>query len=139
SGFDDETSEAVRDAALGTVSDRLSNTINGKCGSGLPASQGLQRVADVPIYFSDAIVRRAPALQAAPASRGPFARMSRATLDELGIASGSRVRVSSASGAVELDAVQDDSVLDGTVRVAAAHHSTVALGSAFGNLTVERV
>jgi len=138
-GFDDETSEGVRDAALGSVSERLSNAINGNCGVGVSPQQGLQRVADVPIYFSDAIVRRAPALQAAPASRGPFVRMNRVTLDRLGIAPGSRVRVSSASGAVELDAIQDDSILDGTVGVAAAHHSTVALGSAFGNLTVERV
>ncbi len=138
-GFDDETSEGVRDAVLGAVSERLSNAINAQCGVGAAADGKLERVADVPIYFSDAIVRRAPALQAAPASRGPRARMNAATLASLGLESGVRVRVASAGGAVELEAMLDDTVANGTVRVASANASTVALGSAFGNLTVERV
>ncbi len=53
-GFEDETSEAVRDAALaGGVEGRLSNEIKAALGLGQPAG-ALERLADVPIYRSDA-------------------------------------------------------------------------------------
>ena len=49
-GFDDETSEAVRDAALaGGIESRLSNEIRAPRGLGEAPVQGLERVADVPI------------------------------------------------------------------------------------------
>lgn len=70
-GFDEETSETVRDAALaGGVEARLSNAISAPLGLGQPLD-ALERVADVPIYRTDAIVRRSEPLQAAPASRAP--------------------------------------------------------------------
>ncbi|MFA5610172.1 MAG: NADH-quinone oxidoreductase subunit NuoG, partial [Alcaligenes sp.] len=57
-GFDDETSESVRDSVMAAgVESRLSNQIN-LAASVLPAASGLERVADVPIYRSDALVRR---------------------------------------------------------------------------------
>src|SRR5690606_15211649 len=137
-GFDDETSESVRDAVLaGEIAPRLSNAFAAKPGLG-KAVQGLQRVADVPVYFSDAIVRRAPSLQATPAAAAPTARVNAATLAELGLADGDRVRVKSGTGSVELFVSLDDTVPAGAVRVAAAHASTFALGSAFEQLSVER-
>ncbi|GAA5233841.1 NADH-quinone oxidoreductase subunit G [Verticiella sediminum] len=140
-GFEEETSEAVRDAALGVIAERLSNVIRAE--AGLPAAggaDGLERVAGVPIYASDAITRRAPALQATPAAQPPVARLNAATAGLLGVEEGARVRVSaSQSGSVELLVVLDASVPDGAVRVVSARPETVALGGAFGNLTVERV
>src|SRR5690606_12318042 len=139
-GFDDDTSETVRDAALGIIAERLDNAISANPGRAEAAdAQGLERIAEMPSYRSDAIARRAPALQAAPASRPAQARMNAATLSRLGLEDGLAVRVSSASGAVELQAMLDNTVADGAVRVAAGHDNTAALGSAFGNLTVERV
>jgi len=139
-GFDDETSESVRDAALaGGIEPRLSNEIRAARGLGAgPAAQGLERVADVPIYRSDAIVRRAEALQAAPASAAPTARLNGRTLAGLGLTAGVRVRVACATGGAELETVQDDGVADGCVRIAAAWEQTAALGGAFGQLSVER-
>ena len=65
-GFDDETSESVRDTVLaGGVENRLSNAIKAQPGLGQVLG-GLERVADVPIYRSDAMVRRSEPLQAAP-------------------------------------------------------------------------
>ncbi|VCU70968.1 NADH-quinone oxidoreductase chain 3 [Pigmentiphaga humi] len=137
-GFDDETSESVRDAVLaGDIASRLSNAVTAKPGAGA-AAQGLQRVADVPVYFSDAIARRADALQAAPASREPDARANAATIAGLGLADGDRVRVKSATGAIELFLSLDDTVPAGAVRISAAHAATFALGSAFEQLSVER-
>ena len=59
---------------------------------------------------------------------------------ELGIADGTHVRVSSASGAVVLKARVDPSLASNVVRVAAAHPLTVPLGAMSGRLelAVER-
>src|SRR3546814_10142794 len=74
-GFEDETSESVRDTALaGGVESRLSNDIKAARGAG-QAAAGLERVADVPIYRRDAMVRRSRPLQDAPASQQPNASM----------------------------------------------------------------
>ena len=137
-GFDDETSESVRDAVLaGGVEGRLSNDIKAPLGLG-QAAAGLERVADVPIYRSDAMVRRSEPLQAAPASKKPAAAMNGRTLTSLGLTAGAKVRVSGGQGAVELETVQDDAVADRAVRISAAFENTAALGGAFGQSSVER-
>lgn len=137
-GFDDETSESVRDSVMAAgVESRLSNQIN-LAASVLPAASGLERVADVPIYRSDALVRRSAPLQETPASAAPTARMAAATLAQLGVADGDLVKVRSSQGEVSLPAQLDDTVALNSVRVATAFSETAALGSAFGQLTVER-
>ncbi|AYN21551.1 NADH-quinone oxidoreductase subunit NuoG [Alcaligenes aquatilis] len=137
-GFDDETSESVRDSVMAAgVESRLSNQIN-LAPSMLPAASGLERVADVPIYRSDALVRRSAPLQETPASAAPTARMAAATLTQLGLADGDLVKVRSSQGEVSLPAQLDDTVALSSVRVATAFSETAALGSAFGQLTVER-
>ena len=137
-GFDDETSESVRDSVMAAgVESRLSNQIN-LAASVLPEGSGLERVADVPIYRSDALVRRSAPLQQTPASAAPTARMAAATLTQLGLADGDLVKVRSSQGEISLPAQLDDTVALNSVRVATAFSETAALGSAFGQLTVER-
>lgn len=137
-GFDDETSESVRDAVLASgVEGRLSNDVKAPLGLG-QALSGLERVADVPIYRTDAMVRRSEPLQAAPASKKPAAAMNGRTLTSMGLTAGVKVRVSGGQGAVELETVQDDAVADRAVRISAAFETTAALGGAFGQISVER-
>ncbi|WP_068807058.1 NADH-quinone oxidoreductase subunit NuoG [Thauera phenolivorans] len=141
-GFDYADSEAVRADALGAgVEERLDNAIDGVIvASHAAASDVLERVADVPIYFADPIVRRAPSLQKTRDAAVPVARIAPVTLAALGVASGQRVRVAAASGeGVELVAVADDGLAPNCVRVAAAHATTAALGAMSGQLSVERV
>ncbi len=138
-GFDDESSETVRDAVLANgVDARLSNQLQAAPGVTSASAQGLQRVTDVPIYRSDAMVRRAPALQATNSSRAPVARMHEQTLLSLGVSAGQQVRVKSSTGQVTLTAEIDNTLVSGAVRIAAAFEQTAALGSAFGQLQVER-
>jgi NADH-quinone oxidoreductase subunit G len=138
-GFDDESSETVRDAVMADgTQGRLSNQLQAEPGLSPMSTQGLQRVTDVPIYRSDAMVRRAPALQATAASRAPVARMHQQTLDSLGLKTGDHVHVKSLTGQVSLSAELDNTLVPGAVRVAAAFDQTAALGSAFGQLQVER-
>ncbi len=138
-GFDDETSESVRDTVLaGNIVDRLSNKVVAAPGLAT-AVPGLERVADLPIYRSDAIVRRAEPLQATPASQSPVLRAHPATLASLGLASGDSARVKSAAGEAILAVQADNGVVQGAVRVAVGFMQTLALGSAFGPVTLERV
>ncbi|NYT81793.1 NADH-quinone oxidoreductase subunit G [Alcaligenaceae bacterium] len=138
-GFEDETSESVRDSVMvGGVETRLSNQVTALPALAAPAA-GLERVADVPIYRSDALVRRSEPLQQASASLPPKARMSAGTMAGLGIAADAAVRVGSAQGEVVLAVQLDDTVAPGCVRIATAFNETLALGSGSGQLTVERV
>ncbi|CAL94019.1 NADH-quinone oxidoreductase subunit NuoG [Azoarcus olearius] len=139
-GFAFEDAEAVRSEALaGDVSERLSNLLTGPIVSSGAAAGGLERVADVPIYFADPLVRRSAPLQRAKDAAAPQARANAETFAAAGIADGARVRVKQDGAAVELTAVVDNAVAAGCVRVAAAHVTTAALGPLSGTITLERV
>lgn len=138
-GFDQDTPEAVRGEALpADVAARLSNETGYGLATGGVGSEGLERVADVPIYFSDAIVRRSPPLQATADARPPRARMNVAMATALGLAAGDKVQLRQGAGAAVLELQIDPRVADHTVRVATAHLSTAALGPMFGAIRVER-
>jgi NADH-quinone oxidoreductase subunit G len=138
-GFDFETSEAVRDAAMpADLPARLSNAISVPLTLPAEAVEGIERLADVPIYFADAIVRRSPPLQATADARPPRARVNARTAAPLSLIAGDRVRVSQGSGSALLDLQIDERLADGVVRVAAAHPSTAALGLMFGPVRLER-
>ncbi|MBM3346804.1 MAG: NADH-quinone oxidoreductase subunit G [Betaproteobacteria bacterium] len=139
-GFEQDSSEAVRDE-LGAPSN-WSGLMNNRLPGVAPAlrttpAAGLQRVADVPIYATDPIVRRAEALQMTRDARPPQARMRTSLAQKLGLAAGDRVRVRQV-GEVVLKAAIDERLPEGVVRIAAAQATTVALGPMFGELTVER-
>jgi NADH-quinone oxidoreductase subunit G len=139
SGFDYNTSEAVRDEACpaGTLASRLDNGLRD---GDLPpdvANGFLQRIADVPIYFADPLVRRAPSLQKTRDARPPRARAHPETLGRLGLAAGSKVRVRQGEGAALVDLDADTTVPRDCIRLSAAHPSTAALGAMFGEITVE--
>jgi NADH-quinone oxidoreductase subunit G len=140
-GFAYDSSEAVRDAALGKGSEfvaGLDNALNGVA-LALPAvASGLQRIADVPINFADPMARRAPVLQQTADAVAPSARICEQTLAELGLAAGAMVKVKQGQGEAALTVKADNSIPVGCVRVAAAHASTANLGDMFGPISVER-
>ncbi len=139
-GFDQDTSEVVRDEALKDmdVAARLNNTIGGVEAKTVAAANGLQRVSDVPIYATDAVVRRSAPLQATVDAATPQAWLHGDELKKLGAEAGALVKVSQGQGSVNLIAAADDKLPRGVVRVAAGHATTAALGAMFGTITVER-
>ncbi|MDD5298188.1 MAG: NADH-quinone oxidoreductase subunit NuoG [Rhodocyclaceae bacterium] len=140
SGFDYDSSEAVRHDLLGEsaeVSSKLSNGLSRIAVTLKPAAAGLQRVADVPIHFADSLVRRAESLQKTKDARPPMAAMNAATLAGLGLSAGDKVKVKQGAGVAVLSAALDDTIAAGCVRVSAAHPTTCGLGA--GEITVERV
>jgi NADH-quinone oxidoreductase subunit G len=139
-GFSQESPEEVRAEALGdlaTLPSRLDNTTTAVIGA-VPAAAGLQRVADVPIYATDMLVRRATSLQLTADARLPVAGLPSSLWRQLGLQDGAKVLIDQGRGAVVLPAREDKTLADGAVRVAAGHPSTVALGAMFGPITVEK-
>ena len=136
-GFDFDSSEAIRDEALSNAAYKLDNHIEAiplKVAAGLT----LQRVTDVPIYFADALVRRAASLQKTRDAASPVARLNGDELQKLGLHSGDVAKVTQGNASVELKVQQDDQLPHGVVRIAAGHPATAALGAMFGEITVER-
>jgi NADH-quinone oxidoreductase subunit G len=140
SGFEYNSSEDVRAEVLGGSPEFVAGLNNGASATIAlnGAISGVERVADVPIYFSDALVRRAPSLQRARDAKAPAARVNAATATKLGLDGAAEVTVKQGGASVKLPLAIDAGVPDGAVRVAAAHASTVALGSMFGQISVER-
>ncbi len=140
SGFEFETIDQVRSACLSgrDISALLSNTINIGTTQG-ETPQGIQRIADVPIYFTDPLVRRSQPLQATKDAEEPKAWLNSRLMRRLGLAAGEKVLVKQGKGEAALDCALDDALPDECVRVAAAHHSTAALGPMFGTLSIEKV
>ncbi len=139
-GFAYETSEEVKASALGdlaAVPAKLNNatsvsiTLAGSTG-------GLERLADLPIYSADALVRRSPSLQATFDGKPPVARLPQALWVELGLSDGAQVKVSQEGGSAVLSAVLDASLPANVVRVPAGHALTSTLGASFGPIRVEK-
>jgi NADH-quinone oxidoreductase subunit G len=146
-GFDYETSEAIRNEILGAdkpsaadLTGRLSNYTDALAlAAPAPAAPAeLERIADVPIYFTDGIVRRAASLQRTADAHAPKAWISSALAQKLGLADGAQVRVKQGAGSAVLTAALDKSLPDNVVRIAAAHASTSDLGAMFGAISVEQ-
>ena len=151
-GFDFESSEQLRTEALPEASSlraHLSNVTTAATArqplapARAPAGPGeagaLERVADVPIYATDPIVRRASSLQLTADARPPVAGLPCELSLRLGLAPGDSVRVSQGEAHVVLKAEVDATLAPNVVRVPAGHSDTAALGPMFGPISVEKV
>ncbi|WP_321898233.1 NADH-quinone oxidoreductase subunit NuoG [Paraburkholderia heleia] len=143
-GFEYDTAEEVRRKALGDGSfeGRLSNKAAAAVarGSLAKAAEGrFERVADVPIYHADPIVRRGEALQLTMAARVANAiGLPAAYFDQLGLKEGDAVRVRQGDLSVTAPATRDANLAATVVRVSAATPAGAQLGSLFGELLVEK-
>ncbi|MEV8472010.1 NADH-quinone oxidoreductase subunit NuoG [Ralstonia sp. UNC404CL21Col] len=141
SGFEYDSSEVVRDEVLAKpVSERLSNATTAQTAAPAAAAAGIERLADVPIYHADPIVRRAGSLQLTAAARAAVRAGVPADLyAQLGLANGDAVRVTQGQTSVVLPAVLDKSLASGVIRVPAATEASAQLGAMFGAVSVEKV
>ncbi|PRF81280.1 NADH-quinone oxidoreductase subunit G [Burkholderia multivorans] len=141
--FEYETAEEVRLAALGEagVANRLSNktSVAPARVAAKAANGSFERLADVPIYHADALVRRAGALHLTAAAKAAnTVGLPAALFDKLGLKEGDAVRVRQGERAVQLPAVRDANLAETVVRVSAATPAGAALGSLSGELVVEK-
>jgi len=139
-GFDYDSSEAVRDEVLAKpVAAQLSNATDAAIRVSAVTANGVERIADVPIYHADPIVRRADSLQlTAAARRAQQVSLSADLFAGLGIQSGDPVRVTQGEGSVVLPGVLEKTLPANTVRVPAATPAAMGLGAMFGTVKVEK-
>ncbi len=140
-GFDFETSEDVRVEALADgagIPARLSNRIDAPATLARVAT-GFERIADVPIYETDALVRRATSLQLTADARTPCVGVPSGLWAQLGLQEGSSVRVTQGSASAQLPARLDATLNARTVRVPSGTAQTRTLGAMFGPITVDKV
>jgi NADH-quinone oxidoreductase subunit G len=142
-GFDFETSEQVRDDVLGKgvtdVSAKLNNVARLAPQAAAYGNSGeLERVTNVPVYFTDAVVRRSEPLQRTADANAALVSLPLALADKLGVKAGDKVKVTQGSGSAVLVADIDARLPANAVRVAAGHPATATLGAMFGAITVEK-
>jgi NADH-quinone oxidoreductase subunit G len=137
--FNYETSEAIRDEVLGgnDVIARLNNIAALKPALESVSEAGLERVADVAIYSTDAIVRRAESLQKTADARAPQAWISAGYAEKIGVSAGDMVKVTK-GGSILLNVGIDGSLPENVVRVATGSVLTSKLDGMFGAINVER-
>ena len=141
-GFNQDSSEQVKTEALGVGTDfsaRLSNATSAKPVTA--ASTGIERLTNVPIYATDALVRRSTALQLTTDGRkASVVALPQALWTQLNLGEGASVRITQdGAGAAELHAVLDATLPANVVRVPGGVVETASLGAAFGILNVAKV
>ena len=140
-GFDYESTEPIRDSVCRpeAVAEKLDNRLNGLALRLDPAGgEELQRIADVPIYFGDPIVRRAASLQRTRDALPARAWVGSMLAQKLGVKAGERVRVRQGDGEALVEIAIDERLPEGCVRLAAAHRHTAGLGPMYGAVRIER-
>ena len=140
-GFEQQSSEEIRDALqqqLGTVS--LDNSQAAGVVAQAATSDGLERIGDVAINAVDALVRRAPALQAtADAVVSELVRLNAGQAEKSGVRDGYTVTVTQGDASATMDVGISERVPDGCLWIQSGTQAAATLGAAFGPVSIERV
>ena len=136
SGFDYQSSEEVladvKSAAGDVITDKAGNKLSWQCPDKNTAETALQRIAELPIYAVDAVVRRAEALQQTVDAQVNYARINSATAEKLKIEDGQTVSAVQDGNAVDIAVSIDDRIADNCVYIPAGIESAVTLGGGYG-------
>jgi NADH-quinone oxidoreductase subunit G len=112
------------------------------CGAGVAvpddSASGLERIASAAIYRSDAVLRRSPALNAHPLTRGAAVVLHPEQALALGLSAGAMARVDDGRGTATLPVVVDASVAKGAVWIESGYAAVAPMAPA-GHLTVTRI
>jgi NADH-quinone oxidoreductase subunit G len=142
-GFDFDNPEQVYAEAIPPDSDikkNLDNELNNFTVNKLRQERGgIQRIAEVPIYQADPIVRHAESLQLTrDAIEEPVAWMSGNLLEKLGLCAGDKAELKQGEGVASLRVDCDDKIPPDCIRLVTAHPMTASLGGMFGDITVKK-
>lgn len=139
--FEYVSSEEVRDELQQACGDvRPALKLNGVTADLQSPAGDLVRVGNVAIYATDALVRRAGALQRTKEARDAVAvRVNASVADKNGLADGDAVAVMQGENRATLPLKIDVRVPDGCVWVSAAVPGSETLGNQFGEVTLEKV
>ncbi|MHB8582112.1 MAG: NADH-quinone oxidoreductase subunit NuoG [Gammaproteobacteria bacterium] len=140
-GFEYLSSEEVGEELRKAVGDlKPDNSFTGtRIVSSTAPLKGFQRVAEVPLYSADMLVRRARPLQATRDADTGWVRLCPADAKKLGVTEGERIRVSRDDASLILPVKCDDSVAAGNVWLAAGIRETAGFGAFHTGLELEKI
>ncbi len=134
------SSDDVKKASLANFSDaQLGVKPTSVSTNGVGSDNTLERVADLPIYHADPLVRRATSLQRSAYAKQARVRMNAETAKSLGLTHGASVRVEQGGSAVVASLAVDSTVATNVVRVPFATEVSSALGAATAAIKVSAV
>lgn len=138
-GFDQDSINDVRNELKLEASQNNSDLLQVK----MPKVLGgkildLYRLAELPIYRVDSMVRRAAALQKTSDSPGPNARVNSMQAAKLSVAQGDTVRVRMLEGDAQIQIVIDERIPDACIWIPNGFSETSALG-ACGSASVSKL
>jgi NADH-quinone oxidoreductase subunit G len=137
-GFDYVSSEEILAEAQNACAQvKPDNTVNLDQSFTPFRADGLLRVADVPIYATDPLVRRSRSLQASPLARPAEVRLHPETAQALGVVGRDQVQVRQNGVVVDLPLVLDESISQGCAWIPAGLSGSVALGPAVGPVAIQ--
>jgi len=140
-GFEQGSSEEIRDA-LRAQTGPLPPDNRQPAGpvAGSAAGDGLERIGDVAIYSTDALVRRAASLQMTPdAGAAALVHLNSRQAEQCGVRDGYTVKVTQGTAGKVMDVCIDERVADGCAWIQSGTVAGAGLGAAFGPVTIERV
>ncbi len=139
-GFDYIDSVEVRDDAVKENSRQLHDNSLGSSDQIETSwkNSGISRIGGVPMYATDAIVRRSPALQRTPDTWSDKARINNQMAEGLSVQDGDSVRITQGDGVAKVKIKIDNGVPDDCVWLPAALSTSRHLGCSFGEVRVEK-
>jgi len=138
-GYEYLSSEEVRaevERDAGQI--KLDNKQVWQCPSSLGSANAVVRIADLPIYGVDNVVRRAEALQQTVHAASESIAMSQATADKLNIAGASQVVVAQGDDEVSGELVIDARIADDCVLISSSTVLSCGLGLPDQTITVTK-
>ena len=134
--------EVYADAFAKPVQEQLNNrfTATREIQERVQISAALERLADQPIYSSDAIVRRAPALQRTrDAKDATMVGVGQTLWAQLSLQTGDRVVLTQSGLTVEAGVLLQPDLADGVVRISTATELAGKLASMFGEVSLSKL
>ena len=137
-GFDYLSSDDVKaEVRSQCESIELSNAVDSSTTVEVNSVSGIYRASDVPMYATDAVVRRAGSLQRTVDAQAMCVRLNTAEADRLGVSSAASVTVKQGDNSMSLDLVIDDTIPDASVWIPSAIEGNDQLGAAFAEVSIE--
>ncbi len=140
-GFDYISSEDVKKEVRSVceaieLSNAIEAPVSVECGA---SSTQMYRCCDVPMYATDAVVRRSDSLQKTLDAQRLCVRLNTAEATRLGVAAASAVTVKQGEDFATLSLVIDDTIPDACAWIPSAVEGNEILGAAFQEVSIEGV
>ena len=124
------------------VRDQLNLMSNPEGNSYIPADLNadttLMAISEIPMYQTDAVVRRSSALQETSENqRASIARMNSVEADKQGVSQAERLLLTQDENSISIAFEIDDEIADGCIYLAAGINETSTLGAMFADVSVQ--